>query len=75
MATPKASSGSAAVGRIESLSLYQEFLAEREELLRHKWIMSEQAGVDVGFEAALADWAQIHRANWRRDRAKVRENG
>ena len=27
----------------ESL-LYKEFLAEREEILRHKWIESEKAG-------------------------------
>ena len=30
--------------------LYKEFLAEREEILRHKWIESEKAGYDIGFE-------------------------
>ena len=39
----------------ESL-LYKEFLAEREEILRHKWIESEKAGVDIGFEKALLGW-------------------
>ena len=34
-------------------SLYREFLAEREEILRHKWLESEQVGIDVGFEEAL----------------------
>ena len=38
----------------ESL-LYKEFLAEREEILRHKWIESEKAGHDIGFEKALLD--------------------
>ena len=36
--------------------LYKEFLAEREEILKHKWIESEKAGADIGFEKALLDW-------------------
>ena len=51
----------------ESL-LYKEFLAEREEILRHKWIQSEQAGCDVGFEKALLDWIVKHRSAWRSQR-------
>ena len=45
--------------------LYKEFLAEREEILRHKWFESERAGHDIGFEKALLDWIVKHRANWR----------
>ena len=45
---------------------YRDYLAEREEILRHKWVMSEAAGRDVGFEAALLDWVRHHRAAWRR---------
>lgn len=45
-------------------TLYQLFLAEREEILRHKWFESEKAGRDVGFEWALTDWIIRHRANW-----------
>ena len=44
---------------------YQEFLAEREEILRHKWIESEKQGHDIGFEKALLDWIVKHRAGWR----------
>ena len=51
----------------ESL-LYKEFLAEREEILRHKWIQSEQSGYDIGFEKALLDWIVKHRSNWRAQR-------
>ena len=51
----------------ESL-LYKEFLAEREEILRHKWIESEKAGHDVGFEKALLDWILKHRSSWRQQR-------
>lgn len=43
-------------------SLYQEFFAEREELLKHKEIESENAGHDIGFERALLNWVQQHRA-------------
>lgn len=51
----------------ESL-LYKEFLAEREEILRHKWIESEKAGHDIGFEKALLDWIIKHRSSWRTQR-------
>ena len=48
--------------------LYLEFIAEREEVMRHKWFLSEKAGFDVGFEKALLDWLIRHRADWRRKR-------
>lgn len=51
-------------------ALYQEFLAEREEILRHKWIESEKAGFDIGFEKALLDWIVQHRAAWRSARQR-----
>ncbi len=51
-------------------ALYKEFLAEREEILKHKWIESEKAGNDIGFEKALLDWIVKHRSNWRQKRLK-----
>lgn len=51
--------------------LYKEFLAEREEILRHKWIESEKAGHDIGFERALLDWVVRHRAQWRANRTST----
>lgn len=51
-------------------ALYREFLAEREEILRHKWIESEKAGYDIGFERALLDWIVKHRSNWRQSRRR-----
>ncbi|HET6887952.1 MAG TPA: hypothetical protein VFH87_08515 [Candidatus Udaeobacter sp.] len=50
--------------------LYKEFLAERAEVLKHKWIESEKAGRDIGFEKALLDWVVKHRSNWRERRRK-----
>jgi hypothetical protein len=51
-------------------ALYQEFLAEREEILRHKWIESEKAGHDIGFEKALLDWMIKHRRQWKNARQR-----
>ena len=52
----------------ERSSLYREFLAEREEILKHKWVESEKAGRDIGFECALASWVIQHCAHWRKAR-------
>jgi hypothetical protein len=49
-------------------TLYREFQAERDEILKHKWIESEKAGQDIGFERALVDWITKHRSAWRRGR-------
>lgn len=54
---------------VKNSSLYREFLAEREEILRHKWIESEKLGYDVGFEKALLDWTMKYRSQWRQVRA------
>ena len=53
---------------LERSLLYREFHAEREEILKHKWIESEKAGRDIGFERALTDWIIKHRSKWRRSR-------
>jgi len=47
---------------------YRERLAEREEILRHKWFESEKAGRDVGFACARISWVVHHRARWRQQR-------
>ena len=47
---------------------YQEFLAEREEIRRCKWLISEREGHDIGFERALTEWVSKHREAWRRER-------
>ena len=55
---------------VKESALYKVFLAERAEILKHKWIESEQAGKDIGFERALLDWIVKHRSNWRERRRK-----
>jgi hypothetical protein len=55
---------------VKNSVLYKEFLAEREEILKHKWIESEKAGSDIGFEKALLDWIVKYRSSWRSKRIK-----
>jgi len=53
---------------LKNSSLYREFQAEKEEILKHKWIESEKVGHDIGFDKALTDWIVKHRSKWRRAR-------
>ena len=55
---------------VKNSVLYKEFLAERGEVLKHKWIESEKAGRDIGFEKALLDWIMKYRSDWRDRRRK-----
>ena len=59
---------------LRNSSLYREFQAEREEILRHKWIESEKAGRDIGFERALTDWIIKHRSQWRKGQMMAARN-
>ena len=52
-------------GILENSKLYKKFLEEREEILKHKWLESEKAGKDIGFEKALLSWVCNHREKWR----------
>lgn len=73
MAVERNSSGTSHFANVQSVSsqivlnstnLYREFQAEKEEILRHKWIESEKLGYDIGFERALVDWITRHRSAW-----------
>jgi hypothetical protein len=65
---------SSASDLLKNSSLYREFQAEREEILKHKWIESEKAGRDIGFEQALTDWIIKHRPAWRKARQAAANN-
>ncbi len=60
---------------LKQSTLYQEFLAEREEILKHKWIESQKAGYDIGFERALTDWTVRYRQGWLQWRRSLRGSG
>jgi hypothetical protein len=65
MTSPSIATDSSSREFVKQSSLYQEFLAEREEILKHKWLESERLGYDIGFERALLDWIRKHREGWR----------
>lgn len=48
--------------------IYKEFIDERDEILKHKWLESEKSGYDIGFDKAIVDWIINHRNNWRKSR-------
>ena len=58
---------------LERSALYREYSVERAEILKHKWLESEKAGRDIGFESALISWVVHHRVKWHleRERSKV----
>jgi hypothetical protein len=49
---------------IESSELYQFRQAERAEIERNKWLLSEKAGCDVGWDYAQWNWIWCHRQKW-----------
>jgi hypothetical protein len=66
--SPTLTQGSNGQDLVRKSSLYREFEAEKEEIMKHKWIESQKAGHDIGFERALTDWIVKHRSKWRRSR-------
>jgi len=55
---------------LEKTSLYKEFLAQKEEIMKHKWYESERAGRDIGFAKALIDWTMKFKTKWVKERNK-----
>jgi hypothetical protein len=50
--------------------IYKEFLALKEEVLKHKWYESERKGYDVGFHYAIIDWTLKYKVQWFKERYK-----
>lgn len=42
--------------------------AERRQVERHKYFLSQARGIDVGFETAAKDWFEKHSQEWREER-------
>jgi hypothetical protein len=51
--------------KTEPSTAYENFLAERKEILDYKWIESKKAQEDIGLERALTEWVAKHRVGWR----------
>ena len=45
-------------------AVWQFFVEEREEILKLKWIESQKAGQDIGYEKAIQIWMKNHRSSW-----------
>ena len=44
--------------------LWQFFLLERDEILRHKYLRSKELGYDIGLSQAIQEWLRNHYALW-----------
>jgi hypothetical protein len=51
---------------IDTLLIYKDALSQKEEVLKHKWLESEKAGRDIGYDAALIDWVMKHKSKWKK---------
>ena len=40
------------------------YLEMRKEIMQHKWVESQKAGTDIGYESASKDWELKHSENW-----------
>lgn len=49
---------------IEKSDFYKLWLLEQEEIKKHKWVLSEKIGKDVGHDYAVWDWGWNHREKW-----------
>lgn len=41
--------------------------SQQDEILRYKWIESEKAGVDIGWDRAAAEWLDRHFPAWKQN--------
>ncbi len=55
---------------VADTSLYKEFLAIKEEVMKHKWYESEKAGYDIGFARAVIGWTMRFKTQWLKNRKK-----
>jgi hypothetical protein len=44
--------------------------SQREEIKKYKWIESEKAGIDIGWERATREWMQKFFPEWKQYRWK-----
>jgi hypothetical protein len=49
---------------IENSSYYRGWLDEKDQIEKHKWCLSEKAGMNVGWHYAQWDWIVHHRLDW-----------
>jgi hypothetical protein len=45
--------------------LVEMFRSQQEEITKYKWIESEKAGKDIGWERAAREWMSKHFPEWK----------
>lgn len=58
-----------------SSDAFSNFQAELQEVMNYKWVESEKAGYDIGFEKALKQWTETLRPEWRKKRREAKAKG
>lgn len=49
---------------LDRSELFLALKAEKDEINRHKWIESEKAGYDIGFDRAMFEWIRNHKRDF-----------
>jgi len=42
-----------------------------DEIIKHKWLLSEKLGKDVGYDTATEDWLSKHFPDWTSNQKKL----
>lgn len=54
----------------EISTVFKLAFEEKEEILRHKWVLGERLDKEVDFDFALLSWIRNHRDDWYSSRLK-----
>lgn len=65
-------SGSLEHAWVGDTRLVRAWNAMKQEILRHKWIESERAGTDIGWDRAFVDWTNRHQRDFLRSFEGIR---
>jgi len=57
---------------VRNSSLVRNWADMKQEILRHKWLESEKAEEDIGWERARVNWMMRHRHGYEAARAVTR---
>jgi hypothetical protein len=49
---------------IANPGLWEFFIKEADEILKHKWCVSQELGYDIGMEKAITEWVSKHYPAW-----------
>ncbi len=56
---------------LKKTKLYQELMAEKEEILKFKWLESQRIGYDIGYDRAFFHWEMKYYRGWKQERDRT----